>query len=118
MFLDGVSKSVVDSLDGAARQVMLKGSESQIESARMLIFEKVEEEKRMRKNALSNRTKRAGGAAGASCRGGRNSHTLLPNGVLEVFVSCVYHPNYFWIQGNKLIKYRNSNAVNSFQMFH
>ncbi len=101
---------------GPTRAITIKGSESQINIAKQLIVEKVDEERTLRKSidvATASRTHRRGGGgspafpgtAGAGASAPSNSGSSEPvlplkqDGILEVFVSCVYHPNDFWIQG-------------------
>lgn len=101
---------------GPTRAITIKGSESQINIAKQLIVEKVDEERTLRKSidvATANRTHRRGGGgspafpgtSGAGPSATSNSGSIEPvlplkqDGILEVFVSCVYHPNDFWIQG-------------------
>ncbi|ODM99995.1 Tudor and KH domain-containing protein [Orchesella cincta] len=106
---------------GPTRSITIKGSESQILIARQLIIEKVEEERHLRKNidmtTASRTPRRPGGASlspsspsvslgpsGSSSTASVNTGSTEPalplkqDGILEVFVSCVYHPNDFWIQ--------------------
>ncbi|CAL8089336.1 unnamed protein product [Orchesella dallaii] len=106
---------------GPTRLITIKGSEEQILIARQLIIEKVEEERHLRKNidmtTASRTPRRPGGISpspsspsvslgpsGSSSSAPMNTGSTEPalplkqNGILEVFVSCVYHPNDFWIQ--------------------
>lgn len=101
---------------GPTRAITIKGSEDQINLAKQLIIEKVEEERNLRKSidvATASRTHRRGGGSSPSFPNPPGPlappsapvvsiEPVLPlkqNGILEVFVSCVYHPNDFWIQG-------------------
>ncbi|CAG7826662.1 unnamed protein product [Allacma fusca] len=88
--------------------VMLKGTQDQIDLAESLILEQVEEEKNFRnriKGVAATRTPRRVNAAAASTDVRPQPQdlplskpVLRPNGIVEVYVSCVYHPNLFWIQ--------------------
>jgi len=100
---------------GSHRNVIIKGTEEQIETARQLILAKVEEEQTLRRNidiATQNRTPRRPNGPGPSSvpaaagQGAPNVDLAALNGnsvslcgELEVFVSCAYHPNDFFIQG-------------------
>ena len=74
-------------------------------TAETLILEKVEEEKAFRskiKGVASTRTQRRvnpGSPSGKSSDEVKPStQTLRPEGISEVFVSCCYTPNSFWLQ--------------------
>lgn len=104
---------------GPTRSIIIRGTEDQINLAKQLIMEKVDEERNLRKNidvATASRTPRRGGGhspsstplVGPSVPPGNigSAELALPikqDGILEVFVSCVYHPNDFWIQGKNFI---------------
>ena len=107
------------------RFAVIKGTKEQVETAEELVLHHVQEFKKLRNRANSEDT-------GVS---GRKTQVLLPsksmhsvsnyqdiislgdaefvkqlnltlNGQVEVFVSCVYDPNLFWIQ-SKLSKFSN-----------
>ena len=87
--------------------VTLRGTESQMDLAETLISEKVDEEKSFRnriKGVASTRTPRRVNPSASSNDVPTSTATdpstasFIPNGIIEVYVSCVYHPNMFWIQ--------------------
>ena len=87
--------------------VTLKGTEAQMDLAETLISEKVDEEKNFRnriKGVASTRTPRRVNPSASSndvpnaATAEPSAVSFIPNGIIEVYVSCVYHPNMFWIQ--------------------
>jgi hypothetical protein len=105
---------------GSARNVFIRGTDEQIELARQMILSKVEEEQTLRRNidiATQQRTpRRPTSVSSSNSPGGPssmnpdlsgvngNSLPLKTNGEMEVFVSCAYHPNDFWIQSMFFVK--------------
>lgn len=88
--------------------VTIRGTEDQIEAAKQMVIEKVEEERALRRNieiVTSSRTPRRAGT-NPTVSNSTNPEALngsLPaiprSGVFEVFVSCAFHPNDFFVQG-------------------
>lgn len=110
-----IKTSIIKFIGGpdAVRMVLvtLRGTEEQIANARQMIIEKVDEEQSMRRKidlmtqSRAPRKSAGGGfpttSANPSAAVNGNHQSTKQSGVLEVFVSCAYHPNDFWIQGLK-----------------